>query len=245
MGNGTYLFFGEFSPLDANKAERVACVALKVPDVGLTILPDECPTLLLFSIPPLVPELTIVTFGGGVTPFAKPVESTFCVLCIMNDLVAPALPRVRTFFNITEELHALSIISLVVEMLSKSLELAVTTVLIFGVDVWSTGRTAVTLKVALEAGAERLFRLIMFRETMALCRMFPVGKDLELTLTYCGVPMMVALDVRVPKPMIVLAVPCDMTVLNVPDLVLIGIPRITCDVVPGMFCIVTVACGRW
>ena len=78
-----------------------------------------------------------------------------------------------------------------------------------------------TLNVALEAGV-RLLRLMMFRETMALWRMFPVGNDLELTLTYCGVPMRVALDVRVPKPMIVLAVPWDMTVLNVP-LVLIGI----------------------
>lgn len=136
MGPGIYfLFFCEFSAFDASKADRVAWVALNVPEVGLTMLADECPTLLLLSKPPLVPELTIVTFGGGVTPFANPVDNTFWVLCIINDLAAPALPKVRTFFNITEELHALSIISLVVEILSKSVELAVTTVLIFGVDV--------------------------------------------------------------------------------------------------------------
>ena len=129
------MFFWVFSAFEANKADRVAWVALKVPDVGLTMLADECPTLLLFSKPPLVPELTIVTFGGGVTPFAKPVDNTFCVLCIINDLAAPALPKVSTFFSITEELQALSIISLVVEILSKSVELVETTVLIFGVDV--------------------------------------------------------------------------------------------------------------
>lgn len=203
-----FLFLGEFSAFEANKAERVACVALKVPDVGLTILLEECPTtLLLFSRPPLVPELTIVTFGGGVTPFANPVDKTFCVLCIIKDLAAPALPKVSTFFSITEELQALSIMSLVVEILSKSLELAVTTVLIFGVDVCRTGLTAVTLNVALEAGADRLLRLIIFLDTMALCSMLPVGNDLEFTFTYCGVPMIVALEERVPKPMIVLAVP--------------------------------------
>lgn len=156
------------------------------------------------------------------TPFAKPVDNTFWVLCIINDLAAPALPKVRTFFNITDELHALSIISLVVDMLSKSVLLAVTTVLILGAVVCSTGLTVVTLNDTPEVTALRLARLIMFRETMALWSMFPVG-NLEETLTYCGVPMMVALLVRVPKPMIVLAVPCDITVLNVPDFVLIGI----------------------
>lgn len=139
----------------------------------------------------------------------------------MNDLAAPAEPRVSTFFNMTEELQALSIISLVVEILSKSLVLAVTAVLILGVDVWSTGLTAVTLKDTLEVG--RLLRFIMFLETIALCRILPVGKDFDETLTYCGVPMIVAFDVRVPKPMIVLAVPCDITVLKVPVFVLIGI----------------------
>lgn len=66
-------------------------------------------------------------------------------------------------------------------------------------------------------------RLIIFRDTIALCSMFPVGNDFEVTLTYCGVPMMVAFEVRAPKPMIVLAVPCDITVLNAPVFVVIGI----------------------
>lgn len=156
------------------------------------------------------------------TPLANPVDRTFCVLCIMKDLVAPALPRVKTFLSITEELHALSIISLVVDMLSKSV-LAVTTVLIFGAVVCKTGLTAVTLNDTPEVTAVRLVRLMMFRETIALWSMFPVGKDLEVTLTYCGVPMMVAVLARVPNPMMVLAVPCDITVLNVPVFVLIGI----------------------
>lgn len=201
--------FWAFSAFEANKADSVACVALNVPDVGLVIFGDESPILLLllFIMPPLVPELTIVTLGGGVTPLANPVDNTFWVLCIIKDFVAPALPKVRTFFNITEELHALSIISLVVEILSKSLELAVTTVLIFGVDVWRIGLTAVTLNDTEDVGADRVFLFIIFRETMALCRIFPVGKDFDVTLTYCGVPMIVALDVRVPNPIIVLAVP--------------------------------------
>lgn len=66
-------------------------------------------------------------------------------------------------------------------------------------------------------------RLMMFRDTIALWRILPVGNDLEVTLTYWGVPMMVALDVRELNPMIVLAVPCDITVLNVPVFVLRGI----------------------
>lgn len=71
--------------------------------------------------------------------------------------------------------------------------------------------------------AVRLVLLIIFRETMALCRMLPVGKDLDVTLTYWGVPIIVELDVRVPKPIIVLAVPWDITVLNVPVFVVMGI----------------------
>lgn len=173
-------------------------------------------TLLLLITPPLAPE-TIVTFGGGVAPLANPVDKTFCVLCIIKDFVAPALPNVSTFFNMRDELHALSIISLVVDILSKSAEL-VEMVLIFGVVVCRAGFTAVTLKVTPEVLAEKLLRLIMFRETMALCRILPVGKFLDDTLTYCvGVPMMaVALVVRVPKPIMAFAVPWDMTVLNVP-----------------------------
>lgn len=88
-------------------------------------------------IVPLFPVLTMVTLGGGVTPLAKPVDKTFCVLCIMKDLVAPELPSVNTFLSITEELQALSIMSLVVAMVSKSFGLA-------GV-VCMTGRTVVTL----------------------------------------------------------------------------------------------------
>lgn len=126
------------------------------------------------------------------------------------------LPRVSTFFSMTEELHALSIISLVVDIQSKS----VVDVLIFGAG-W-TGFMVDRLKDIAE-----LVRLMMFRDTMALCRMFPVGNDLDVTLTYCGVPMMVAFVVRAPKPMIVLAVPCDITVLNAPVLLLRGILKQT------------------
>lgn len=106
-------------------------------------------------------------------------------------------------------------------MLSKSLALAVTTVFNFEVVVCRIGRTVVTLKDTPEVAA--LVRLMMFRETMALCSMFPVGNDFEVTLTYCGAPMSVALGVRDPKPNIVPAVPCDMTVLNVPVFDVIGI----------------------
>lgn len=209
--------------LDARRADNVACVALNVPEVGLTMLEVVFPTLLLLITPPLAPELTIVTFGGGVAPLANPVDKTFCVLCIIKDFVAPALPNVSTFFNITDELHALSIMSLVVEMLSKSAEL-VELVLIFGAVVCRAGLTVVTLKVTPDVVAEKLLRLIMFRETIALCKMLPVGKFLEDTLTYCvGVPMIVvALVVLVPKPIMAFAVPWDMTVLNVPVFELIG-----------------------
>lgn len=178
-------------------------MALKFPEV-LTILWP------LFSTPTLVPELTMVTFGGGEDPVANPVDRTFWVFCIMNDLV-PALPKVSTFFNITEELQALSIMSLVVEIPSKSV-----VVLIFGMEVAAAGFTVDRLK-------DIALRLIMFLETIALCKMFPVGNDFEVTLTYWGVPMMVALEVREPKPMMVLAVPWDITVLNVPVFVLMGI----------------------
>lgn len=192
-----------------------------MPDVGHTTLGELFPRLLL-NIPPLVPELTIVTFGGGVTPLAKPVERTFWVLCIIKDLLAPELPSVSTFFNITEELHALSIISFAEDMLSKSLELAVTTEVIFEVVVCNGGLIEVTLKDTPDVVAF-MFLFIMFLDTIALCKMFPVGKDFDDTLMYCvGVPITLALDVRVPKPMMVLAVPCDITVLIVPDLVLIG-----------------------
>lgn len=127
-----------------------------MPDVGHTILGEP---RLLFRIPPLVPELTIVTFGGGVEPVAKPVDRTFCVLCIMKDLLTPELPSVSTFFNITEELVAFSIISLV-DMVSKSLEL-VNTELIFEVAVWVGVRTAVKETLV-------LFLFTMFLETIAL-----------------------------------------------------------------------------
>lgn len=62
----------------------------------------------------------------------------------------------------------------------------------------------------------RVVLLRRFRETMALCSMLPVGNDLEVTLRYCAPP-----SPRL-KPMM-LAVPCDITVLKVPDFVLIGI----------------------
>ncbi|CAH2268912.1 jg21180 [Pararge aegeria aegeria] len=155
-------------------------------------------------MPPLVPELTMVTLGGGVTPLAKPVDKTFWVLCIIKDFVAPELPRVKTFFNIKDELHALSIMSFAVEILSKSADEAVIKVL-FGVVVCNNGLTPVKLN---ETPDVTVLRFMIFFETIALCKMLPVGKDLEETLTYCvGVPIRVALDVRVPKPMIVLAVP--------------------------------------
>lgn len=173
-------------------------MALKVPEVGLIML--EVTMLALDNIL-LLPELTIVTLGGGVAPLAKPVDKTFWVLCIIKDLAAPALPSVRTFLSMTDELHALSIMSFVVEMLSKSPELAVTTVLILGVVVCNAGFTVVTLNDMPEVTA---VRLRMFRDTMALCSMLPVGNDFDVTLTYCTG---VALVVRVPKPMIVLAVP--------------------------------------
>lgn len=78
---------------------------------------EEIIVPLLTKVPPL-PELTIVTLGGGVEPLAKPVDNTFCVLCIKYDLGAPAPPRVNTFFSITEELQALSIMSFVVAIVS-------------------------------------------------------------------------------------------------------------------------------
>lgn len=160
----------------------------------------------------------MVTLGGGVTPLAKPVDNTFWVLCIIKDFVAPVLPKVKTFFSITEELHALSIMSFAVEIVSKSVDEAVVRVLL-GVVVCTAGLTPVTLKETAEVTA----LLMMFLETIALCRMLPVGNDLGETLTYCGVEIKVALDVRVPKPMMVFAVPWDITVLIVPDFVLMGI----------------------
>lgn len=150
-------------------------MALKLPEVGQPMLLR----LPVFKIPPLLPALTIVTLGGGLIPLAKPVDRTFCVLCITKDLLDPELPRVSTFFSITDELHALSIISLVVEILSKS-EATVTTVL-FGELVCTDGLTDVTLN---DTPDVTVLRFTMFLETIALCRMFPVGKDLEQTLTY-------------------------------------------------------------
>lgn len=202
--------------MDANKADRVACVALRLPDVGHTTFGG--PVLRM----PLVPELTIVTLGGGVEPLANPVDKTFWVLCIMNDLAAPALPKVSTFFSITDEPQPLSIKSLPL-MLSKSFPLAETIVFIFGDVVCKAGLTAVTLNDTPDDTAFIFVRFIIFRETIALCKMLPVGKDFDDTLTYCaGVPIIVPLDVLVPKPITVVPPPCDITVLIVPPFELIG-----------------------
>lgn len=59
-----------------------------------------------------------------------------------------------------------------------------TTVLILGAVVCRIGLTAVTLKDTPEVAAVRLERLMRLRETMALCKMLPVGKDFDDTLTY-------------------------------------------------------------
>lgn len=71
-----------------------------------------------------------------------------------------------------------------------------------------------------------LVRFRRFLETMALWRMFPVGKDFEVTFRYwVEVPRArPPVEVRAPKPRM-LAVPCDITVLKVPDFVLMGILR--------------------